>query len=436
MLVVILFSACVALIVAVGSFFLGRYLVDTHYRSPKVVSQRLDWEMGQFELYVQTNEIRSTDLAMVEAWNLQHPDVCMTIYGADDTVLISDRYGTSRISVAGQLLEQAGLRSEILGTYDITFADGIYLVSAYEYPQEQLYSAVNVIAIALAAGVFLLIVLLYVRHLTMLIRDLGKQVRLVSRGKLQSAITPGSRDEIGDLAADVDTMRLSIIDKLQREEQAWQANSQLIAALSHDIRTPLTALMGYLDVLADEQLPEETRQEYLAVCAKQAQRLKDLTNELLGFFLVYGQSQPAQTLERFDAKMLLEQILGEQLAIFRSRGYDVRHVTAGDISGCVTVDLSHLRRVFDNLFSNVGKYADIGRSVTVLETVENGELHVCISNFIPSAMPRVESTKIGLATCRKLMEAMGGSFLQRKTGRQFTAEVVLPLEPAESGKNH
>ena len=431
MLGMILLSTVVATLVIGACLILGRHLVDTYYRSPKVVSQRLEQEMDQFQSYVLQNGIESIDMTRVESWNLEHQDVCMTIYGANDTIIISDRFGASRISLVGQVLERACLRSEAGDTYDIAFADGVFMISVYEYPQDKLYSMVNISAVVLGAAAFLAIMLVYVRHITNSVRALGRQVRQVSRGQLQSAIHPTSRDEIGELAADVDTMRLSIIDKLQREEQAWQANAQLIAALSHDIRTPLTALMGYLDVLSDEDLPEGKRQEYLDVCVKQAGRLKDLTNEMLGFFLVYGRSQPTQTLERFDARMLLEQLLGELLAPLREQGYDIRHVTCSELTGCVTVDLGHLRRVFDKLFSNLLKYADKNRSVTVLETVEDGTLHVCVSNYIPAAVPRVESTKMGLATCRKLMEAMGGGFTQRKGQKQFTAEVMLPLSPAQ-----
>ena len=126
------------------------------------------------------------------------------------------------------------------------------------------------------------------QHLTRTVQTLSRQVRQVSRGDLGMQIQAQTSDEIGQLALDVDAMRLSIIDKLQREEEAWKANSQLITAISHDVRTPLTALMGYLEILADETLSSEERNAYLDICKNNALRLKGLTDELFGFFLVFG----------------------------------------------------------------------------------------------------------------------------------------------------
>lgn len=428
MILVLLTAAVVALILALSTLVLGRYMVNTHYSSPKIVQQRLDWEMEQFQTYVWENNILSTDMAGVEAWNLAHEDVGMSIYADADSVLISDRLGTSRLTLTGQLLEQAGFREDGRKSYSIAFADGTFQVDAYEYPQERLYFAVDLSAVVVAAVAFLTISLLYMHRMTVSIQRIGRQVRQVSRGQLETAIVPSSRDEIGQLARDVDTMRLSIIDQLQSEEMAWQANGQLITALSHDLRTPLTAILGYLDILSDENLPPQQRQEYLQVCTKQAQRLKDLSNELLGFFMVYGGRKPEQTMETLDANVLLDQILGEQLEVLRSQGYDVRHVVAQQLEGTITVDVGHLRRVFDKLFSNAVKYARMDMPVTLLETVEEGKLCVCMTNYIPISSPRVESTKIGLQTCRKLMEAMGGGFTVSRDGDRFTAQVILPLE--------
>ena len=112
MILVLLTAAVVALILALSTLVLGRYMVNTHYSSPKIVQQRLDWEMEQFQTYVWENNILSTDMAGVEAWNLAHEDVGMSIYADADSVLISDRLGTSRLTLTGQLLEQAGFRED------------------------------------------------------------------------------------------------------------------------------------------------------------------------------------------------------------------------------------------------------------------------------------------------------------------------------------
>ena len=242
-------------------------------------------------------------------------------------------------------------------------------------------------------------------------------------------IKPQTADEIGQLALDVDAMRLSIIDKLQREEEAWKANSQLITAISHDVRTPLTALMGYLEIVSDESLSPEERSAYLDICKSNAKRLKSLTDELFGFFLVFGKPKPDQVLEEFDAATLLEQILLEHELDLTQLGFQVE-TSPAEVYGMLRVDLTHLRRVFDNLFSNVRKYADPAHPVTITQRTDRDELTVTISNRINQNQTRVESNRIGLQTCHKLVAAMGGEFNQSRTKETFMVEVLLPLHMA------
>jgi signal transduction histidine kinase len=287
-------------------------------------------------------------------------------------------------------------------------------------------AAVNLSALALACLVFLGIVLLYNQHITRTVQTLSRQVRQVSRGDLGMQIRSTTQDEIGLLARDVDAMRLSIIDKLHREETAWRANSQLITAISHDVRTPLTALMGYLEIVSDESLSPEERSAYLEICKNNAQRLKSLTDELFGFFLVFGKPKPDQVPEEFDAAMLLEQVLLEHEMDLTQRGFQVEY-SSDPITGKLRVDLSHFRRIFDNLFSNVRKYADPGYPVTVTARCDREELIVTISNRIATTANRVESNRIGLQTCHKLVAAMGGEFNQSRTKDTFMVEVLLPL---------
>ena len=89
----------------------------------------------------------------------------------------------------------------------------------------------------------------------------------------------------------------------------------------------------------------------------------------------------------------------------------------------------YLKRVVDNLVSNIKKYADGALPVMLLTECRDGQLTVCFSNAVARAMDRVESTKIGLRTCEKIMSSMGGGFLTRSEDSHYSAEFSLPLEP-------
>ena len=414
-----------ALASSLGVMVLGNALVEQVYLSSEAVNKRMDAEISDFRSFVEENSLASTDVNAVGQWNREHPKITLTIYG-HTTTLSSSAEGAELVGNEAGIVVRSEEKLWLSKEYPVNFRDGVFTVAVYDSSRGMVRAAVNLSALALAALVFLATVLLYEQHITRTVQTLSRQVRQVSRGDLQMQILPQTSDEIGQLALDVDAMRLSIIDKLQREEEAWKANSQLITAISHDVRTPLTALLGYLEIVSDESLSPDERSAYLEVCKNNALRLKGLTDELFGFFLVFGKPKPDQVLEEFDAVTLLEQVLLEHEMDLSQRGFQVE--TSDDpITGKLRVDLGHFRRIFDNLFSNVRKYADPAFPVTVSCRCDREELTVTICNHIRQSVTRVESNRIGLQTCHKLVEAMGGEFNQSRTKETFTVEVLLPL---------
>ena len=407
--------------------FTGQGLIRSVYLAPQRTQARAQAEIDGFRSFVSDNRVASTDAQSIGRWSMNHPHVRLTIMGKD-AIITADPYGAElNLSNFGISLH---LRPQTVYDFPVNFADGSYTVSVYDYSEQRLYTLVDLCALAVAAGAFLLFMLLYDHHVTRSVLSLSRQVRQVSHGDLQMHIQPPSRDEIGQLAEDVEAMRLSIIDQLRREETAWQANSQLITAISHDVRTPLTALMGYLDVLDLDGLSQEEQKTYLEICRHNAARLKELTDELFAFFLLFGKATPDQTLESFEAAMLMEQILLEAQAELQQSGFDIRLDQPQTLSGQLHVDLNHLRRVFDNLFSNLKKYADPACPVFIRQSVEEGRLVTEITNTVLERSSPVESNKIGLKTCEKLLSAMDGVFTQERNGAFFTARFSLPLENA------
>ena len=404
---------------------LGNAVVEKFYLSTEAVDRRMGAEISAFRSFVAQENLASTDVNAVGHWNREHSRVTLPIYGLNTTIS-STPDGAELVVNESGIIVRSELQLQLSKEYPVNFRDGVCTVAVCDNTRSMVTATVNLSALSLAALVFLATVLLYEQHITRTVQTLSRQVRQVSRGDLGMQIQPHSSDEIGQLALDVDTMRLSIIDKLQREEEAWKANSQLITAISHDVRTPLTALMGYLEIVSDENLTAEDRSAYLEVCKNNAQRLKSLTDELFGFFLVFGKPTPDQAPEDFDAATLLEQMILEHVMDLSQRGFQVE-TSADTISGTLRVDLSHFRRVFENLFSNVRKYADPACPVTITCRCDRDELIVTISNCINKNQPRVESNRIGLQTCHKLVHAMGGEFNQSRTKETFSVEVLLPL---------
>ena len=142
---------------------------------------------------------------------------------------------------------------------------------------------------------------------------------------------------------------------------------------------------------------------------------------------MFGKDTPDQVLEEFDAATLLDQILLEHEMGLHQNQLELRQTEQGDPTGMIRVDLGHLRRIFDNLYSNILKYADRSQPVLLEKWVEANQIHIRLTNAVAADQPRAESNRIGLQTCDKLAKAMGAEVRCEKSPDRFQAEVILPL---------
>ncbi|MBR5315222.1 MAG: HAMP domain-containing histidine kinase [Firmicutes bacterium] len=300
-------------------------------------------------------------------------------------------------------------------------------VFAYYYQNDPGYHYVmDLVALALSFLTLLTTILIYNGKLLSRIAILSSNIQKVSDGDLEHRVYPLRNDELGALAVSVDNMRTSIIQKHQNERDAWQANQQLITEMSHDIRTPLTSLIGYLDIIEDiEFSSKEELDRYVSACRDKAFQLKDLSDKLFQYFLVYGR-QAEKELEKFDASILFQQILMEHSAELMGYGYKVDFLfSIPEVE--VLVDISRTRRLFDNIFSNIMKYGDSKEMVSIDARGEAGKISIEIANLVADSANKVESTKIGLKTCEKICSVFGGQFTYEEENQRFSVKVILPM---------
>ena len=413
-----LLSQLLAALCAVAVFLAvnaaGRYAVENIYMSRANVGARQAETYAELSRYVRQNGVKGSDSAAVSNWARARGDVNIQVF-------------PDELSESDSAYLRAQTSPQYGRIYPMIFADGRYKISIEDTSEERELFLYNTLAILLGAITYIIIQLIYTGKLTRRIVALSREAAEVSAGDLEKAITAAGEDEISTLAQDMDAMRRSVIERMGNEKRAWEANSELITAISHDIRTPMTSLLGYLGLLENAGLDEDERGQYTASAYAKAMELKDLTDELFRYFLVFGRSELKMNKESYDAQLLLEQLLAEAEFDLREAGFDVQRSDAA-AEGAVTADPMYLKRVVDNLVSNIKKYADPALPVMILSECRDGLLTVCFSNAVARAMDRVESTKIGLRTCEKIMSSMGGSFLTRSEDGHYSAEFSLPIQ--------
>ena len=422
-----LLVSLVGLALGVALYFLivstGNAFVRNNYMSSDAVNQRKVEIYHEFANYISAQNISGRNSAAVARWTREHEYVTIHLFET----------GRERQSYSGGRTSTSDLPrnydSAVYGKlYPVRFSDGIYHIAISDTSQTQQFRLVKIVAFCCACIVFLLLNLLYTQFLTPRIIQLSKDAALISSGDLWRDIVPSGKDELGTLAESMDEMRRSVIQRMGKETQAWQANSELITAISHDIRTPMTSLIGYLALLNDGGFEDKERSKQFAASAYgKAMELKDLTDQLFRYFLVYGKAELELKMESFDGKLLLEQLVGEAEFDLFDAGFKLQNIEfEGECS--IDEDPAYLKRVFDNIVSNIKKYADPALPVVFMSELSEGMLSITVSNRISRSMDRVESTKIGLRTCEKIMQAMSGSFTVRTDADHFAAEIKLPAK--------
>lgn len=423
-LLVLLIALASALPLYFGAQAVGHLMIEKYYMSPEAVSARRVAVYNDLRTYVQKYQLSTRDSAQLGAWGRRQSFASVSVY-TDYSRLELGSWGLSNVELTPY--ERQSSLSGGEGTYYMHFSDGIHLITISEDSQTRKYALCTFVSVLLACTGIILIMLIYVHRITFRVVSLANCVYEIGRGDLSREIRVRGRDELALLAREMDDMRRSIVERMDSERAAWQANSSLITAISHDLRTPMTAMIGYLELLeSGEYSDERQRAHFIKSAHAKAMELKDLTDELFKYFLVFGSSEIALEPETYDAGILLDQIIGEGLIELTAAGFDVRTIKfEGECK--IHVDALHLKRVFDNLLSNVRKYADISRPVVIISEMTGGRLSVCLSNGIDRSRSRVESTRIGLQTCAKIVSQLGGSFSITGDDEHYVAEVVLPI---------
>lgn len=215
----------------------------------------------------------------------------------------------------------------------------------------------------------------------------------------------------------------------------------LVTNVSHDLKTPLTSIISYVDLLQKEDLSDEAR-DYVNILAQKSDRLKQIVSDL--FDLAKSTSGNAQIdIEELDIKKLLEQTLGDMEDRILSSGKTIR-LNLTEYPVPVMGDGGKLYRVFQNIIDNALKYSMDGTRIYIDMKVKDGEIYVSVKNIAAYEMDftaeeilerfargdrsrTTEGNGLGLSIAKSFTEVCGGRFYLEIDGDQFKCSVVFPI---------
>lgn len=273
---------------------------------------------------------------------------------------------------------------------------------------------------AVLIGSLALVALLLLLHLISLNRAVKEIVKDLN-GKLQTdtntQISVSTADRhIRALAAQLNIQLRTLRQERLKLEHGDAELKAAITNVSHDLRTPLTAICGYLDLLEREKLPSKP-QGYLAVIRERADAMCTLTEELFQYSIIAGTLDDL-TMERVNVGDILEQSLAGFYAVLIERGI-VPDIRMPDEKVICELNGAALRRVFDNILANAAKYSDGDLAVRLTAdgtvTFVNRADHLChvetgrLFDRFFTVQTGSGSTGLGLSIAKALTEKMGGT---------------------------
>ncbi|KZE73650.1 histidine kinase [Paenibacillus elgii] len=338
-------------------------------------------------------------------------------------------------------------RSEFSSFYPVTYNNqkAYLIVSGIPQPNISYHKGENPLSILASLAVFIFLFYFLTQRKMRYIEELASGLRIIATGNLDHRVLERSQDELGSLARDMNFMVTDLQRRIEEERRAEQLKNELITNVSHDLRTPLTLIMGYLRLLHDKnfETPEQAA-GYVSIAYSKSEKLKGLIDDLFEFTKLSNHDIPLHK-KGVVINEVLEQLLEEYVTLSEEQQLTlIRSLPQERLMARIDVD--KMIRVFENLLGNAIKYSPKPGVITFGMIRENGHAIIRISNkadaltrdeleqlfdrFYRVDKARTSETGgsgLGLAIARSIVESHEGSIWAESENGEIHFYVKLKL---------
>ena len=327
---------------------------------------------------------------------------------------------------------------------DIDHEDAFYVYNDYFRGIKEVFFAAAIVLI------FLLLLVFLFRWLTRYFREINQGIDcLLSDREEQIRLS----QEMQPFEIKLNTVQNILIQREHAARAAEQRKNELVMYLAHDIRTPLTSIIGYLRLLEQiPDLPDEEKEKYVHISLEKTYRLEKMINE---FFEItcYNTQQITIASKAIDLYYLLAQVINEHLPLFTEHGNYITFHAAESLEICG--DPERLARVFNNLLKNAVAYSSKGTEITVNaeetpehivvtvsnqgKTIPDDKLETLFEKFYrldESRTSNTGGTGVGLAIAKEIVLLHGGTISADSKNGLTTFTVKLPISPKTQLTEH
>lgn len=416
-----------------GLFFVvinyaGEQIITKVFSDSSHIEKLSEAYIQDLQDYIDETKAASNDSEKLTEWVRKRKIVSIQVY-KDEILTYDSNYPDAAVEDA----EAEGAYYDWEYYYTAEFADGtadVFLYGFFSYP---LYSYAMTAEILLAVILLVAIVILGIRKPVRYIGRLKAECEILGSGDLDYQVTVQGKDELSLLARGLDNMRMALRESNEKEAELTAANRRMITEMSHDLRTPLTSLLIYTEILG-KKAAKDPRQamEYVRKIEKKARQIKRLSDNIFEYALITEETK-AELGEPQTLRELFYDPLSEMTAYLGERGYTVElrpDTGSGSERRQIRVNEEYINRIMDNIVSNIEKYADKSMPVRIetIYTEEYGGLAFRngISCSTEDRRKTEGSTNIGLHNVEKMMKNMDGYFRVKQTENIFEITLIFP----------
>lgn len=431
-----------ALLVGLGILCGGLFVVlnatvesvlENYLLSSDVLDTVIEERVNDLQDYVTENQVSATDSQALSQWMRGKPLTLMEIYRSN--VLVYSSYASYSLAVEGDDFTWTATEGEETPTYDwisyysVEFSDGWGDVVLYSNDLYRYSTYATIAEVILCAVLFLAGFLIAFQRTVSYMRQISLEIQAMEGGDLNQPVTVRGDNDLTALAESLDAMRLAFRAQRERESSTYAANQALISQMSHDLRTPLTTLLIYTEILRyGKYQGEDQLRGYLDKIDEKAQQIKQLAENLLEYSLA-SQKRAVEMEPPAPAAEIFRPLLQETATFLEQYGYAF-HWDLDFGEGRVAVHTPYLRRILDNLSSNILKYASLQEPISIQAREQEGVLALSFCNGLKDR-DEPAGTCVGLSSVEAMMEKMGGSSHAEQTGTAFQITLLFPLAGQE-----
>lgn len=413
------FICCIVFLILSYSadFLLTRYFDNSDFTERQIQKQGLS-----LQDFIAKNEISSSNLNQLQKWERKQPVILLELY-SEGKCIYSSAYDNYDVLEHG-LFYDFNL-SEPYNHISIKLSDKTASAIIYSDFTYQYYVFGKAVSAMAAIALFIIIFLNDNRRLIHYICRLNDEVQILEGGNLDYQVSVEGNDEITDLAKSMNRMRKSFKQQIETEHQLQQNNKKLITEMSHDLRTPLTGIMLYLEILKSHRYSsDEELQDYLNKIYQKAHHMKLISDHLFEYSKDGFHNNHTGPIEM---KLALQKELENLKDDLEDQGFKTSLELKWE-SDYIQIDKEFIHRIIGNIFTNILKYAERSTDVQISTIYTDKYCGFSVINACKNVQNDSESNEIGISSIQSMMTKMDGICTVEQTDTVFEITLLFPKQ--------